>query len=199
MINKLKKYLSTKQGFTLVETLIAVFILSTSIAAPLTVASRALTTALVAKDQITAFYLAQDAVEYVRFARDTNRLAGGNWITGAGGTGATINLTPCLNALGCYLDSTSISPAIPTVCPVPAGTSCTVSTPTTNASNLYFDNTNKRYTYTSSGNTKTFFTRKVTITNAVADEAVLTVTVYWVDTGYVVRSVVISENLFNWQ
>ena len=50
------------RGFTLIETLIAVLILTTAIAGPLTIASKGLTATLVAKDQISAFYLAQDAV-----------------------------------------------------------------------------------------------------------------------------------------
>jgi prepilin-type N-terminal cleavage/methylation domain-containing protein len=193
MINKKTK------GFTLIETLVAVFILSVSIAGPLTIASRALTAALVAKDQISAFYLAQDAIEYIRFARDTNKLAGGDWLTGVGGTGTVVNISPCQNALGCFLDSAGFSPTVPTVCV--ASPSCTVTAPNTVAKNLYYDNATRRYTYTVTTD-KTFFTRKITITNplgAQADEALVAATVYWVDTANIVRSVTITENMFNWQ
>ncbi len=103
-----------RRGFTLIETLVAVMILATAIAGPLTLASRALNTSLIAKDQITAYYLAQDAIEYVRYARDTNRLQGGDWLSGAGAADQSkiISLTNCVSATGCYLDSVSQSPRV---------------------------------------------------------------------------------------
>lgn len=192
MINKLRHLLRAKRGFTLVETLVAVFILMTSIAAPLTVASRALMTALVAKDQITAFYLAQDAVEYIRFARDTNKLVAADWLTGQGGTGTGIDLTNCISSNGCYLDSTSQNPITPTAC----ATAC--STPLASGSKYLLKSNTGQFAYSGS---PTIYVRKVTITPiaGTVDEVLLTVYVYWADTGYVTRQVVIKENLFNWQ
>ena len=93
-----------KKGFTLIETLVAILILTTAIAGPLTIASRGLNAALIAKDQTTASYLAQDAIEYVRAVRDTNRLLGGDWLTGAGGSGAITNLSGCISQ-NCIVDS----------------------------------------------------------------------------------------------
>ncbi len=66
-----KKY---KKGFTLVETLVAILILSLSLTATFTAAQRSLQQSTFAKDQITAFYLIQDAMEYIKNVRDTNRL-----------------------------------------------------------------------------------------------------------------------------
>jgi prepilin-type N-terminal cleavage/methylation domain-containing protein len=195
MINK------SSRGFTLIETLVAVFILSVSIAGPLTVASRALSAALVAKNQITAFYLAQDAIEYIRFARDTNKLSGAtNWLTGAGST-APIDISQCQSATGCYLDSTGFCPLVPTAAGTAVSTgSCTVDVAGTNGRPLYFDNTTKRFTYhKTSPNTKTVFTRKITITQPQTGEAVVTATVYWNDLASVVHNVTITENLFDWQ
>jgi len=62
-------------GFTLVETMIAVTILTFAVAGPLFTASRALVAAEIARDQLTASYLAQEGVEYVRAMRDTEYLA----------------------------------------------------------------------------------------------------------------------------
>jgi len=65
----------TIRGFTLVETMIAVTILTFAVAGPLFTASRALVAAEIARDQLTASYLAQEGVEYVRAMRDTEYLA----------------------------------------------------------------------------------------------------------------------------
>lgn len=167
-------------GFTLIETLVAIVILTTAIAGPLTIAAKSFMAATVVKDQITAFYLAQDAVEYIRFKRDTNRLAGSSWLTGLDGG-------ICTGATGCYLDSTGNNPANPTFCP---GT----------CQPLRYDTTNNRFTYT--GGTATIFKRTIVITTPVgtnADEASITVTVSWSDQAGITRSVVVLENMFNWQ
>ena len=65
----------TTYGFTLIETLIAVTILTFAVSGPLFTASRALVAAEIARDQLTASYLAQEGVEYVRAMRDTEYLA----------------------------------------------------------------------------------------------------------------------------
>jgi prepilin-type N-terminal cleavage/methylation domain-containing protein len=67
----------TKQkGFTLVETLVAISILMLAILGPLSIASAGLRNSLYARDQITAFYLAQEGIEYVRYERDDTYLQG---------------------------------------------------------------------------------------------------------------------------
>ncbi len=63
-----------KRGFTLVETLVAITVLLLSISAPLTIAAKALFAAYYSRDQITAYYLAEEAIEYVKNARDTTFL-----------------------------------------------------------------------------------------------------------------------------
>jgi prepilin-type N-terminal cleavage/methylation domain-containing protein len=191
------------KGFTLIETLVAVMILASAIAGPLSIASRALNNSLVAKDQIVAFYLAQDAVEYVRFVRDTNTLSGADWITGQGGTTAGTDLTPCItsvNANGCYLDSTMAVVGqgdVPTACD--AGSGCPV---------LYYDNDNSRYTYNSGGSNvvPSLFTRQITMQQinpappgSPSVEYLVTVTVSWQDLGSTPRRVTVNENIFKWQ
>jgi type II secretory pathway pseudopilin PulG len=70
------------RAFTLVETLVAISILMLSVTGPLYYASEALKAAIYARDQITAFYLAQDAFEQIRKVRDDNIYSsntGVNW------------------------------------------------------------------------------------------------------------------------
>ncbi len=57
-------------GFTLIETLVAIAILTLAVVGPLYTADRALVSAQLANQQLTASYLAQEGVEYVRGLRD---------------------------------------------------------------------------------------------------------------------------------
>ncbi len=68
-----KKYRT--RGFTLIETLVSVFIITTVVLGPLTVASNALSYARQTKDSITATYLAQEAVELLHHQQDSVYLA----------------------------------------------------------------------------------------------------------------------------
>jgi prepilin-type N-terminal cleavage/methylation domain-containing protein len=61
-------------GFTLIETMIALTLLSLSIVAPMTLTAQSLGAAYYARDEITAFYLAQEGLEAVRSVRDNNIL-----------------------------------------------------------------------------------------------------------------------------
>jgi prepilin-type N-terminal cleavage/methylation domain-containing protein len=185
-----------KKGFTLIETMAAILLLSIALVGPMTIAQKGLQTSLIAKDQDAAFNLAQDAVEFLRYARDTNCLtAGGSscpaavWLTG------TINLTPCISANGtaaCTVDSY-----------VNAVASCTGGV----CSVINYDSGNNDYTYGSNANTApTIFTRTVqiqtpascaTASNATPCEADVTVNVSWSDP--LVHSVQVKESLYDWQ
>lgn len=61
-------------GFTLIETLVAISLLTIAIVAPMTLTMQSLSSAFYARDQITASYLAQEALEGVRAVRDSNAL-----------------------------------------------------------------------------------------------------------------------------
>ena len=58
------------KAFTLIETLIAITIVTITVAGPLYSASRAIVAADLASQQLTATYLAQEGIEYVRAMRD---------------------------------------------------------------------------------------------------------------------------------
>ena len=59
-----------KSGFTLVETLVAIAILMIAVAGPLTIANRALTSALYSRDQFVASTLAREELEIITNIRD---------------------------------------------------------------------------------------------------------------------------------
>ncbi len=67
-------------GLTLMETLVAISILMTAVAAPLAISAQSLVFANFAKNQISAFYLAQEVVEVVRNIRDENIKNGESWL-----------------------------------------------------------------------------------------------------------------------
>lgn len=188
MINSMK-------GFTLIETLVAVLMLSLAVAGPLTIASKGLNATVVAKDQFTAFYLAQDAMEYVRFLRDTSCLAAGGGSSGCPSASWLSSLTSCVSTDGraaCYLDSLATNPSVATAC---TGT-CPV---------MNYDTVNRMFNYNvATSPTAQQFIRTVTIKNDPAgtspDEALVTVTVSWSDIAGVTHApITIRESIFRWQ
>lgn len=198
MVYNLKKIIK-KRGFTLIETLLAILILATAIVGPLSIAAKGLQLALIAKDQVIAVFLAQDAVEYLRFIRDTNRLQNApDWLAGLDGasnghtTDSGGGQANCIGGNACIIDSLKDQV-----------TYCGTSVASCATSKLYFDPTGSAYTYTAGGTTKTIFSRTVSIAtqsvNGGPNEADITITVQWNDIGGITRSVVLREDLFNWQ
>ena len=193
MINDMKvksQKSEVKRGFTLIETLIAVLLLATAITGPLTIASKGLTATLVAKDQFTAFYLAQDAIEYVRYVRDSSCLAAGGGPEGCPLGSWMPLLANCGSANGCYFDSLSDDITPPTAC----GGTCPA---------MKYDSALKKFSYTSGTPTPQRFVRTVSVESSPSgnqDEVIVTVTLAWSDVAGVVHApVIVRENLFRWQ
>lgn len=63
------------RGFTLVETLVAISLISIAIVTPMSLVTQSFSAAFYARDQVTAYYLAQEGIEAVRTIRDGNILA----------------------------------------------------------------------------------------------------------------------------
>jgi len=176
-ISNLKKAV---QGFTLIETLVAVLLLATAITGPLTIAAKGLSAALIARDQMVAFYLAQDAVEYVRFVRDSNKLADDPWLT---------NLAACTGTDGCTIDTQQ---GLVTPC---SGACALI--------NKYDDGSGQVYfTYALGTPTPQQFRRTVVLappSTGEVTETVLTVMVSWRAQSGVTRTISVRENLLDWQ
>lgn len=92
------------KGFTIVEALVAISILVIVISGGFVAVSNSLRNATLSKEQITAFFLAQEGMEAVRYQRDSNGLNSGSaWNEGLTTTGA-----PCLAPRVCYVDATTL-------------------------------------------------------------------------------------------
>jgi len=101
-----------QKGFTLVETLIAISILMIAIASPINLAQKALSSAVLSRDQMTASFLAQDGLEAVKNLRDqiAIRSDSTDWLSPFRGkcvcTGVQCNLNDLSQAIYCNIDTT---------------------------------------------------------------------------------------------
>ena len=67
------------KSFTLIETITAIFILTTGILALSSLISYFISVSSISSQRLVAAYLAQEGIEIVRNLRDTNLLSGRNW------------------------------------------------------------------------------------------------------------------------
>ena len=172
-----------EKGFTLVESLVAIGILTVAILATFGAVSTSLQNSTLVKDQTTAFFLIQEGMEYIKNIRDENALkninGGANtWITG---------LDNCLTNKTCSIDSFAKSVAY-----------CGVAIDSCPALNQ--NSSTKLYGYTSgAGWSNTVFKRGIQITDVVANQEVrVTIRVTWTDRGQS-KYVEVSQSLFNRQ
>jgi prepilin-type N-terminal cleavage/methylation domain-containing protein len=171
-----------RTGFTLVETLVAISLLTVAIVAPMGLAAQSLQSAYYARDQITAFYLAQEAIESIRAIRDSQVLQ-----IAKSSSGSSINLfgpIPLSNQ-PFTIDARKTDPG-------QAIAICTGSCPP-----LQTDGTLYGY---QSGWQDTYFTRTVraAFVQGTQDEIRISVTVSWKTAGIQARSFTISSDLYRW-
>ena len=193
----------SQNGFTLIETLVAITVLLLAVVGPLQIGANALFSTFHARNEITAYYLAAEAIEYVKNARDVTFLndvfnsgnapiADSAWLDG---------LRVCIpdipnDAIGCRVDATksfAVEPEAVIACNSPK---C----PRLNLDDGIFN-------YDSNlGSVESKFTRKVEITpqgnNLTPEqEAIVKVTVEWQGAAIFgsVKSVVLTAIISNWQ
>ncbi len=176
-----------KSGFTIIETLVSLSIFSISIIALVVVSARGISDSSVAKNRLTATYLAQEGLELMRNKRDTAIIQGS-----ANGTNGWTNFqsstTDCAPSGGCDIDP--LSEAI-----YKCNTGTTVCTIKSDTSTGY-------YGHPPYG-VDTIFKRVITLEEPTnwgsnPDEYQMTVTVSWTQ-GISPQSVKLVENIYNWQ
>lgn len=181
------------RGFTLIETLVAVSLLSIAIVAPMSLVSKSLTTAYYARDQVIAIHLAQEIIETIRHIRDHNIL---------------------LTALGTPTDI---------LADIPVGQRFIIDTrndqiwneadwstcsggqvPPLKTDGLFYGHGQFPCNLEESGWTESPFTRYAEAVAVASDEGGvpqeirISMTVSWKTGAFQTRSVTISENLYRW-
>lgn len=185
MRNMKSHHCSTTHGFTLIEALIAITILTFAITATFTAVQSGLASSVESRDQITSFYLAQEAVEYIRNKRDTNSLTGSHWLSGF----AESSGDPCYPGKACTIDIVTSTIA---ACPSPS--SCPVLKQNRTVGSV----TEGMYGYTSSWS-NTNFKRTVQVERINTDEIALTVTITLTKANLTVQTFKVRESILNWQ
>lgn len=187
------------KGFTLVETMFAVMILSLAIVGMMTVVANSLFASRYARDEITVSYLLQEVVDYVRNDRDTSVFLQNDKVIDEAWTDFTAKYANCSNSNGCYfdvLDNISNPSLVPTACP--SGV-CPNLCYDENAENTSFYVSEDFFGDCPGSTSLTSFQRKTVVsTGSNLDELNVTVTVFWKNGG-MDKERSLSTTLTKWQ
>ena len=164
------------KGFSLLELIITIFVVSVGILGTHSVVSYTLSAIGLSASRLTAAYLAQEGIEIVRNIRDTNWIEGGFVVWDSGLSEGSYeadyqsdDLVPC--SFPCDFNS--------------------------NLRLLQIEGGFYRYSATG---IDTSFKRKIIITDAgLPDFLTVTVSVEWEHKGKLQQPVTVQENLYNWQ
>lgn len=204
-MNTFNKQKNRNGGFTIIEALVAIFILSISVASMLGVTATSASYARYSNNEITANYLLQEAVDSVRNSRDTiafqkkdeYAVEGDAWkafLNRYGWNNGTV-LMKCFSSEGCILkieefDATNTSGNDVAICP---SSGCPMINYDESLSSKLF------YNYTT-GN-ESIFKRVVKMELVNPDEVKIVATVEWFNVSGVStkRTQTLEINLLNWQ
>lgn len=170
----------------MVESLVAITVLVLAVTGVTSAIQTGISSYIFSKNQIIAFYLAQEGFEQIRNMRDENALNNNRpWLTGIADAGGD----PCYFGFACY-----VNPIVSNIayrCGLPG--SCPV---------LQQD-ASGFFGYALAGGVNTIFTREITLTQIATDangpsEISILVTVSW-SKGTNPKQFKARENLLNWQ
>jgi len=167
-----------RQGFTIIEVLIAIFIIALGAGGLLTLSSQTIKASSFVNNKLVASYLAQEGVEIVRNIRDTNYLKIRQGDTGvAWDDNIILPGNDCATRCQTDYNDTAL-----------AGVGALTPLLRDAATNLYW--------YDSG--TATNFTREIKATLIGTDKIEVVVTVFWTERNNVQHNVVAATELFNW-
>ncbi len=199
--------LSRSRGFTLIETLVAITVLLLAIVGPLQIAAQALFSAFYSREQITAYYLAAESIEYIKNSRDVMFLndvfnedaspaENSDWLLGLAECVVQADTVGCaVNSKEPFMSGSSLNPSAIVACET--GSGCPP---------LRFDSTSGIWDYDSS-HAPSKFRRTVVIipqqnNGNLGEEALIEATVEWagnVGFGGVNKRVVVKGLMTNWE
>ena len=179
-----------KRGFTLIETMVAISILTIAIIGPMFALQQGVVSSYTARDRLVASNLAQDGVEFVRAVRDSNYLynianptSPRSWFYRLDGTNGSID---CTGSNKCAVDGYNSRAVI--LC---SNTCPKLKLYSTGSTGFYNQGAE------SSSNPVTGFTRTVQLSQVSPTEMKVSVTVNWT-TGGIPYSIEIVEHLQDW-
>jgi prepilin-type N-terminal cleavage/methylation domain-containing protein len=175
--------LKVSRGFTLLEVVAAIFILTLGLGASFSLIQQTMAVASIVESKLTAVYLAQEGIEIIRNVRDTNwleqRVGLNSWDDGL------TDCDPCCE--GDYKTDTSPSLTLNNLL------QC-------DYDQLHFLDINEDgfYSYATSGSfVQTKFKRKITIDNTEPGKAKISVEVKWMERGKF-YNIEVCEDITNW-
>lgn len=174
------------RGFTLIETMVAIAILTIAIIGPMFALQQGVVSSYTARDRLVASNLAQDGVEFVHAVRDKNYLynianpgAPRSWFFGLDGTGGSVD---CTDGTKCAVDSYYDTVLL-----------CSSTCPKLKLLSTGIYNQGA----VSASNPETGFRRTVELTSISPREMKVSVTVDWT-TGGIPYNITIVEHLQDW-
>lgn len=191
-------HFSLKKGFTLLETMVALAVITAAVVGPVSLITKGIFDFSFAKNKIIAANLAQEGMELVRAVRDNNILCDSingsvvwEWNRDPGGG---------------LLSSTAREISADSVTTIACGSSSitTPRLPLFTSQKLKFNSASGLYGYSGED---TIFTRKVEMvlppqgpdqSIATSDQMDIIVTVDWIERD-IARNIVLRERLYNWK
>ena len=197
-MNKYKK--QRNRGFTIVEAMVAIFILTISVSSMLGITASSAASARYSNNEITANYLLQEAIDSIRNSRDTiafqTKDGSGGWDKFLQRYGYPLN--KCFSLGGCYLSMDTFKVGDVAGSDISnCGSTCPYLQYDDSGDHLFYN-----YTYGDTSEFKRTVNMKVNANNP--DEVKVSATLEWTNgdtsnTRSTLRTQILTVYLLNWQ